>query len=77
MPIQFGSVCGTNGKQAAHRGGGNGGGGGGGSSGGAGIRGGGGGGGGGVGRFNIIDFYTTTPLTKPNVFPLPSRTIRC
>lgn len=38
-------------------------------------RGGGGGGrgcGGGVGRFNIIDFYTTTPLTKPDVFPLPS-----
>lgn len=31
----------------------------------------GGGGGGGVGRFNIIDFYTTTPLTKPDVFPLP------
>lgn len=45
-----------------HRGGGGGGGDG-------GARGGG-GGGGGVGRFNIIDFYTTTPLTKPNVFPL-------
>lgn len=39
-----------------------------GDGGGGGARGG--GGGGRVGRFNIIDFYTTTPLTKTNVFPL-------